>query len=217
MGYANDTLQVIKLQAFLKAYEHFDYVTVNGVFDQATYQAVSAFQLRYKDDILSPWGIDTSTGYAYIRTVGKINQVICGQAIPGVPYTSPYHIVKAKPPAPKPVVAPCSCPCTCQVRQEIDSGTSTVSATVRGGQISDKGHPPDWKTLWAALWGLPYNGREVLVRFYWLLLILLVLYLLYRGVKSVLYEGWASKPKEKDSLLPLVDEKKGTQETGDKG
>src|SRR5690606_28151649 len=66
IGANNDVEQVIRLQAFLKVFEGHDYVTINGVFDQATFQAVSAFQLKYKSDVLTPWGISHSTGYVYI-------------------------------------------------------------------------------------------------------------------------------------------------------
>jgi hypothetical protein len=88
MGAQNDPMQVMRLQAFLKSFEGYDYVTINGIFDQATHQAVSAFQLKYSADILAPWGISHSTGFVYLTTLKKINEIICGpQADVHVPKT----------------------------------------------------------------------------------------------------------------------------------
>ena len=77
-GNSNDVMQVIKLQAFLKSYEKLDYVNINGVFDEATLRAVNEFQLKYKSEVLTPWGIDEPTGYVYKLTLSKINQIVCG-------------------------------------------------------------------------------------------------------------------------------------------
>ncbi len=78
----NDPMQVMRLQSFLKSFEGYDYVTVNGIFDQATFNAVSEFQTKYKDDILSPWGVSAPTGYVYILTLKKINELYCQRIIP---------------------------------------------------------------------------------------------------------------------------------------
>jgi len=82
IDFQNDPIQVMRLQAFLKAFEGYDYVTVNGVFDQATFDAVSAFQMKYKDDILTPWGHAAPTGYVYILTLKKINELYCQRVFP---------------------------------------------------------------------------------------------------------------------------------------
>ena len=84
IDFNNSVEQVIRLQSFLKYFEGYDYVTVNGVFDQATLSAVDAFQAKYGDDVLKPWGINAPTGYVYKTTLGKINQILCGTAIPHV-------------------------------------------------------------------------------------------------------------------------------------
>jgi hypothetical protein len=78
----NDQQEVLRLQAFLKAYEY-DYVSLTGDFDASTLQAVRAFQVRHAEDILSPWGYeqDESTGYVYITTRQKINEIYCNQEI----------------------------------------------------------------------------------------------------------------------------------------
>lgn len=81
IGRDNDRMEVLKLQAFLSAIEHFN-VPMTGVFDQATFDAVSDFQKKYKEDILAPWGYDVPTGYVYITTKNKINEIFCGSKIP---------------------------------------------------------------------------------------------------------------------------------------
>jgi hypothetical protein len=78
----NDPIEVMKLQAFLKTFEGYDYVTVNGTFDQATFDAVSAFQMKYEADVLTPWGHTAPTGYVYITTLKKINEIYCQKVFP---------------------------------------------------------------------------------------------------------------------------------------
>jgi len=76
LGANNDGAEVAKLQAFLKDTEGLN-VAVNGVFDQNTEAAVSAFQDKYLSDIMGPWGATRSSGIAYITTIKKINQIAC--------------------------------------------------------------------------------------------------------------------------------------------
>jgi hypothetical protein len=77
IDFNNDPIEVMKLQAFLKVFEGHDYVTINGVFDQATYQAVGAFQEKYMNEVLTPWGHTEATHYVYILTQKKINEIYC--------------------------------------------------------------------------------------------------------------------------------------------
>ena len=79
MGGDNDIEEVKKLQTFLRDFERFSELEVTGVFDQATFDAVSAFQTKYKEDILEPWGIDVPTGYVYYTTQKKINELYCNE------------------------------------------------------------------------------------------------------------------------------------------
>lgn len=81
IGRDNDRMEVLKLQAFLSAIEHLN-VPLTGVFDQATFDAVSDFQEKYKEDVLAPWGYYVPTGYVYITTRNKINEIFCGKEIP---------------------------------------------------------------------------------------------------------------------------------------
>ena len=82
IGDSNDTAEVTKLQKFLRDFEEFSDLEVTGIFDQATFDAVSAFQEKYKDDILTPWGIDDTTGYVYYTTQKKINEIYCEKEFP---------------------------------------------------------------------------------------------------------------------------------------
>ncbi|MCR4328179.1 MAG: peptidoglycan-binding protein [Patescibacteria group bacterium] len=77
IGEDNDPFEVMKLQNFLQRYDGATNLQVNGTFDQATFDAVSVFQERYADDILEPWGTKAPTGYVYITTLHKMNEIIC--------------------------------------------------------------------------------------------------------------------------------------------
>ncbi|MSU55225.1 MAG: hypothetical protein EXS46_01630 [Candidatus Taylorbacteria bacterium] len=77
----NNVEQVYRLQNFLKVVQGLD-VDSNGVFDAKTKVAVIAFQNKYKEDVLMPWGSNSkATGYVYIMTKQKINQIMCGGSL----------------------------------------------------------------------------------------------------------------------------------------
>jgi peptidoglycan hydrolase-like protein with peptidoglycan-binding domain len=75
-GAANDTEQVKRLQSVLKDVEGAA-IEVNGTYDKPTLKAVHEFQTKYKDDILTPWGESKSTGFVYLTTRKKVNEVYC--------------------------------------------------------------------------------------------------------------------------------------------
>ena len=75
-GANNSASEVTKLQTFLKNVEKID-VNINGIFDMKTVEAVKAFQLKYKDEIMAPWGITIPTGNVYFTTKMKIDEVYC--------------------------------------------------------------------------------------------------------------------------------------------
>src|SRR3989344_256596 len=77
----NDPKEVKNLQAFLRGVEKDESVHVTGIFDDATYEAVRRFQAKYAEDILEPWGVTESTGYVYITTKRKINEIFCSTNI----------------------------------------------------------------------------------------------------------------------------------------
>lgn len=78
----NDQGEVLKLQLFLKYFENEGNLIATGNFDQATFDAVSRFQTKYSSDILSPWGYNAPTGYVYILTKKKVNEIFCKTAFP---------------------------------------------------------------------------------------------------------------------------------------
>lgn len=77
LGKNNDPEEVKKLQTFLNKYEG-EKLSVNGVFDNTTFAAVKRFQDKYAKDILKDsWGLSCNTGYVYITTLAKINDIVC--------------------------------------------------------------------------------------------------------------------------------------------
>ncbi len=76
-GSVNDKSNVIRLQTFLKNDEGNSSLTVNGNFGPATYNAVVAFQNKYRADVLTPWNLTKGTGWVYMTTKKKINDLYC--------------------------------------------------------------------------------------------------------------------------------------------
>ena len=83
IDFINDPIEVIKLQVFLKEIEGETGIVVSGIFDQATFDATSRFQIKYQGDVLTPWGYaqGESTGYVYILTQKKINEIVCNKLL----------------------------------------------------------------------------------------------------------------------------------------
>ena len=75
-GANNNTIEVTKLQNFLKNIEKLD-VDVNGIFDRKTEKAVIAFQNKYSSTIMGPWSTNQGTGFVYITTQKQINKIAC--------------------------------------------------------------------------------------------------------------------------------------------
>lgn len=71
-GENNDPQKVILLKKFLNKNLGIN-LPLNGFFGPLTEQAVKNFQLKYKKEILDPWGIDKPTGIVYITTLNHIN------------------------------------------------------------------------------------------------------------------------------------------------
>lgn len=79
-GIKNDPTEVTKLQLFLKNNQKIN-LNVTGVFDRQTEEAVKKFQIRYWDTTMKPWGATIASGYVYITTLKKINQIACNQPL----------------------------------------------------------------------------------------------------------------------------------------
>ncbi|MCU0660460.1 MAG: peptidoglycan-binding protein [Candidatus Pacebacteria bacterium] len=70
--------EVTKLQSFLLK-NSFLSIQPTGFFGLATDAAVKRFQEAYTADVLSSWGLNEGTGYVYITTTKKINELVCKQ------------------------------------------------------------------------------------------------------------------------------------------
>ncbi len=81
IDWTNDRLEVLKLQSFLNVFEG-ENLQLTGVYDQATFDAVVRFQTKYSKDILEPWGERVTTGFVYILTKKKVNEIYCNTIIP---------------------------------------------------------------------------------------------------------------------------------------
>ncbi len=76
-GANNDVDDVKMLQEFLNKEMNLK-LDVSGVYDAETFEAVKAFQLKYADKILKPWGLTEPTGYVFKLTRWWMNALICG-------------------------------------------------------------------------------------------------------------------------------------------
>lgn len=75
-GVENDKTDVTKLQIFLKNSEGLN-VDINGIFDQKTLDAVNAFQAKYVEETMAPWGATIPSGQVFYTTKNKINELVC--------------------------------------------------------------------------------------------------------------------------------------------
>ncbi len=171
----NNPVEVMKLQAFLKVFEGYDFVTINGVFDQATEDAVNAFQLRYEGDVLTPWGEPGPTGYVYILTLKKVNEIYC-QTV--------YNLT------------PAQIDEILNYRALRESGDTSIDLPIVGvvdetppgdntPQIGDKGQIEQFAL---AIFSFPETLKDKLQCLYELLVIIIVLYILGATLRDVLYK-----------------------------
>jgi cysteine-rich repeat protein len=76
LGADNNPVEVKKMEGFLNEFEG-ENLAVNGIYEQTDFDAVSRFQNKYSEKVLSPWNYQESTGYVYITTKKKINEIYC--------------------------------------------------------------------------------------------------------------------------------------------
>lgn len=81
IDWKNDPIEVLKLQSFLNVFEK-ESLSLTGVFDRTTFDAVERFQIKYNNDILIPWGDKVTTGFVYILTKKKVNEIYCNSLFP---------------------------------------------------------------------------------------------------------------------------------------
>ena len=75
--------EIKKLQMFLNA-EVGAGLPVIGVFGPLTTAAVNTFQMKYKQEILTPLGLKGPTGGVYDSTIRKINEIACDGSLPSI-------------------------------------------------------------------------------------------------------------------------------------
>ncbi len=187
IDFNNDPIEVMKLQSFLKVYMGYDAVTINGVFDQATYDAVGNFQDKYKDEILTPWGETAPTHYAYILTLKKVNEIYCGNNVAITPEQQHeidvYRaLLQSGGGVGLPIVGYQTSTST-EVLTALVPITSTSTLAI--AEPINKGQ--NLRNLASAILTTPDSLRDKLQCLYEFALILSVLYLLGAILKNVLY------------------------------
>ncbi|HEY4517236.1 MAG TPA: hypothetical protein VJG64_04830 [Candidatus Paceibacterota bacterium] len=87
----NQLAEVKKLQQFLND-ERQAHLPLTGFFGPLTDKAVRGFQIAHTEQVLKPWGLNTSTGFVYKTTQRWINLINCSSLnIPLPTNLTPYH------------------------------------------------------------------------------------------------------------------------------
>lgn len=81
IDWKNDPIEVLKLQSFLNVFEG-EHLSLTGIYEQTTFDAVVRFQTKYSSDILIPWGPKVTKGFTYILTKKKVNEIYCKSLFP---------------------------------------------------------------------------------------------------------------------------------------
>lgn len=144
-GQVNDTEQVKRVQGILKMFEGAD-VEETGEYDEKSEAAIKAFQLKYADEVLTPWAIQAPTGYVFLTTRKKLNEVYCKNTLT-FPLTEEEqgHIDLVKkasmkvPTAAKPAAAAATKPKPTEVEKATSTPTSSeeTSTPVKSNRIKD--------------------------------------------------------------------------------
>jgi hypothetical protein len=71
----NDATEVKLWQAFLNKHMK-ENLPITGYYSTLTFNAIKRFQQTYAQDVLTPWGISTPTGWTYKSTRAKGNQIL---------------------------------------------------------------------------------------------------------------------------------------------
>ena len=80
LGGNNNAGDVARVQAFLKTLLGIN-LAVTGKFDVATQDAIRVFQNRFLTEVMGPWGSNQASGYVYITTMKKINELSCNRPL----------------------------------------------------------------------------------------------------------------------------------------
>src|SRR3989344_4178629 len=197
--FANDPIEVLKLQGFLRNFEGHSEVTLTCVFDQATFDAVSAFQMKYFSDILEPWGHTGPTGYVYILTLKKINEIYCQRIFPlNQAQINEIAAFRALLDSLRTRGVDVELPPPSESGSVEERGLSTTTPIVI--PIVGEAEPPqgqNLRNLAAAIFALPDNLLDIIKCSYEFLLVIIVLYILGNVLKDVLYKNIPENAKKR--------------------
>jgi uncharacterized membrane protein len=200
----NDRIEVLKLQGFLINFEGHTNVSLTGVFDQATFDAVSAFQLKYFNDILEPWGHTDSTGYVYILTLKKINEIYCQRIYPlNQAQINEIVAFRALLESLKQQGIDVSLP-SIPVDEVDNEGQGDISTTTPPlipivGQVVGQPEPDKGQNLNIAsiIFAQPSTISDTLECLYQLILVIIVLYIIGNVLKDVLYKDTVENTRKR--------------------
>jgi len=83
-GRKNDVAQVKSLQTFLNKWMNSG-LPITGYYGPLTLGALNAFQTKYANEVLTPWGLTRPTGIAYLTTLRQINMLECPELMLQIP------------------------------------------------------------------------------------------------------------------------------------
>lgn len=152
-GAANNSAEVTKLQTFLKNTEGMN-VAVTGTFDIQTLRAVEAFQAKYVVDVMHPWGASIPSGYVYLTTSKKINEIFCKKNFSLTPaqlaeiQAYRTRVQSGSTPVSNNEIGINSTPTVSPSTQVAVSGTSTSTGTSSDSQVAAAGKTPFFSKIW---------------------------------------------------------------------
>ena len=74
MNGKNNPEDVKLLEKFLNTFEGKN-IPIDGIYSKDDFDAVVAWQEKYSDDILKPWGLKKGTGYVFTTSLKKIKEI----------------------------------------------------------------------------------------------------------------------------------------------
>lgn len=77
-GEDNDRADVLKLERFLNVHEDAG-LAEDGIYGAWDVRAVEAFQMKHREEILTPWGHTAPTGFVFTTTRDAINRIMCAE------------------------------------------------------------------------------------------------------------------------------------------
>jgi len=95
LGWNNDPGNVSRLQTFLNQHLGLN-LTISGIFDTGSFNAVKMFQKKYAAEVLAPWGStpgginEDGTGFVYKTTKRWINMIKCPEL--NIPQFAPTQL-----------------------------------------------------------------------------------------------------------------------------